>query len=75
MRRLLIVLAAVALLLPGCSTAVVGKPVSEFEDPFKVGGMAATDGPTGLRPDAKAESREVTDTDGGEVTATPPGSR
>ena len=67
LRRLLIVLAAVAVLLPGCATAVVGKPVSEFEDPFKVGGMAATDGPTGLRPDAKAESREVTDTDGGEV--------
>ena len=67
MRRLFLALAAAALLLPACSTAVVGKPVSEFEDPFKVGGMAATDGPTGLRPDAKPESREVTGTDGGEV--------
>ena len=67
MRRLLIALAAVAVLLPGCSTAVVGNPVSEFSDPFKVGGMAATDGPTGLRPDPKAESREVQDSDGGEV--------
>jgi predicted metalloprotease len=38
-----------------------------FADPFKVGGLEAVEGPTGLRPDAKAESREVTDTDGGEV--------
>lgn len=67
MRRLLIALAAVAVLLPGCSTAIVGSPVSEFSDPFKVGGMAATDGPTGLRPDPKAEAREVLDSDGGEV--------
>ena len=67
MRRLLIILAAVAVLLPGCSTAIVGTPVSEFSDPFKVGGMAATDGPTGLRPDAKPEARPVEDSDGGEV--------
>lgn len=67
MRRLLITVIGVAFLLSGCSTAIVGKPVSEFEDPFKVGGMTAVDGPTGLRPDAKAESREVTDTDGSEV--------
>ena len=40
---------------------------AEFSDPFKVGGLEAVDGPTGLRPDAKAESREVTDTDGGEI--------
>lgn len=67
MRRLLIALAAVTALLTGCSTAVVGTPVSEFSDPFKVGGMAATDGPTGLRSDPKAESRTVDDSDGGEV--------
>lgn len=56
-----------AALLAGCSSAVSGKAVSVFADPFKVGGLAAVDGSTGLRPDAKAESREVTDTDGGEV--------
>ncbi|MGI9162306.1 MAG: neutral zinc metallopeptidase [Mycobacterium sp.] len=65
--RLLVAACAVAVLAAACSTAIVGKPVSEFDDPFKVGGLAAVDGPTGLRPDAKAESREVTDTDGGEV--------
>lgn len=56
-----------ALLLDGCGTAVVGTPISVFEDPFKVGGLAAVDGPTGLRSDAKAPSREVTGTDGGEI--------
>ena len=67
MRHLLIALIGVAFVMTGCSTAVVGTPVSEFSDPFKVGGMAATDGPTGLRPDAKAEARPVEDSDGGEV--------
>lgn len=64
--RLLVAVSAVAL-LAGCGTAVSGRAVSVFEDPFKVGGLEASDGPTGLRPDAKAESREVTGTDGGEV--------
>ncbi|CAN5617899.1 zinc metallopeptidase LpqM [soil metagenome] len=50
-----------------CSTTLDGTPVSVFADPFKVAGMAAVDGPTGLRPDAKKESREVDGTDGGEI--------
>ena len=33
-----------------------GKPVSVFADPFKVAGMRAVDGPTGLRPDASENS-------------------
>lgn len=57
----------VATVVASCSSAVSGTPVSVFEDPFKVGGLEAVDGPTGLRPDAKAEAREVTGTDGGEV--------
>lgn len=65
--RLLPAAGAAALLLGGCGTAVVGTPISVFEDPFKVGGLAAVDGPTGLRSDAKAPSREVTGTDGGEI--------
>ncbi len=58
---------AVAAVLAGCGTAVQGTPVSVFADPFKVGGLEAVDGPTGLRPDAKPESRSVTGTDGGEI--------
>ncbi len=68
--RLLVAAAAaatVAATLASCGTAVSGRPVSVYEDPFKVGGLAAVEGPTGLRPNAKPESRTVTDTDGGEV--------
>lgn len=64
--RLLAAAGAVAL-LAGCSSAIAGNPVSVFADPFKVGGLEAVDGPTGLRPDAKPESRTVTGTDGGEI--------
>ena len=64
--RLLVAVCVVAL-LAGCGTAVTGRAVSVFEDPFKVGGLEATDGPTGLRPDAKAESHQVNGTDGGEI--------
>ena len=65
--RLLTAAAGVALLLAGCGAAVEGNPVSVFADPFKVAGLEAVDGPTGLRPNAKAESRTVTDTDGGQI--------
>ena len=65
--RSLLAAAGVAAVVASCSSAIPGRPVSVFEDPFKVGGLEAVDGPTGLRPDAKPESREVTGTDGGEV--------
>ncbi len=55
------------MVLGACGTAIQGNPVSVFSDPFKVAGLEAVDGPTGLRPNAKAESRDVTDTDGGQV--------
>ena len=38
-----------------------------FDDPFHVAGMPATDGPTGLRPDAHAPARVVQGTDNGEI--------
>ena len=59
---------AVALaMLPGCATTVAGKAVSVFDDPFKVGGLQAVDGPSGLRPDAAKPTREVTDGNGGQI--------
>jgi predicted metalloprotease len=64
--RMLAAAGAVAL-LAGCGPAITGTPVSVFADPFKVGGLEAVDGITGLRPDAKPESRTVTGTDGGEI--------
>ncbi|RDH74097.1 peptidase [Mycolicibacterium moriokaense] len=59
--------ACTALLVASCSTTVAGTAVSVFDDPFKVAGMPAVDGPTGLRPDAKAPSRDVENGDGGAV--------
>jgi predicted metalloprotease len=57
--------AGTMLVLAGCSTVIEGKPVSVFDDPFHVAGMAATDGPSGLRPDAKQPDRKVQGGDGG----------
>lgn len=50
-----------------CTSTLQGTPVSVFADPFRVAGMPATDGPTGLRPDASEPTREVVGTDGGET--------
>lgn len=62
------VTATVALLLgTGCSTTLQGNAVSVFDDPFRVAGMPATDGPTGLRPNAEDPTRKVKGTDGGEI--------
>lgn len=62
-----VVLAATSVaLVAACSTTLAGKPVSVFADPFRVAGMPATDGPTGLRPDAAGPTREVVGTDGGD---------
>jgi predicted metalloprotease len=60
---------AVCATLPllSCSTVLDGAPVSVFADPFSVAGMPATDGPSGLRPDAPASSRDVTGADNGEI--------
>jgi predicted metalloprotease len=62
------VLAACAsLVVASCSTTVAGSAVSVFDDPFSVAGMPAVDGPTGLRSDAEAPSRDVEGSDGGEI--------
>jgi predicted metalloprotease len=59
--------ACTALFVASCATTVNGTAVSVFDDPFKVAGMPAVDGPTGLRPDAQEPSRDVENTDGGEI--------
>ncbi|WP_099024518.1 neutral zinc metallopeptidase [Mycolicibacterium palauense] len=65
-RRLLAV-ALAGTALAGCASVVDGKPVSVFADPFKVAGMQAVDGPSGLRPDAPHEFRAVEGTNDGTV--------
>lgn len=52
-----------------CSTTLHGRAVSVFDDPFRVAGMEATDGPTGLRADAAKPTREVAGSDGGDIDA------
>lgn len=49
----------------GCGTTVSGKAVSVFDDPFKVGGLQAVDGSSGLRANAEKPTRQVDGTDGG----------
>ena len=58
---------ASAALITGCTTTLQGSPISVFADPFRVAGMPATDGPTGLRPDAADPGREVVGTDGSQT--------
>lgn len=60
-------LAVPMLLLTSCATTLQGTPVSVFADPFSVAGMPAVNGPTGLRDDAESPSRDVENTDGGQI--------
>ncbi|VEG57040.1 LpqM [Mycolicibacterium aurum] len=61
------VAACTVLIGTACSTTLQGYAVSVFDDPFRVAGMPATDGPTGLRPDAQEPARDVEGTDGGDI--------
>lgn len=60
-----------AVLLPmaaGCAPAVMdGRAASMLYDPDRVGGLQATDGFSGVRPDAPAPTGVVKSTDGGDV--------
>src|ERR1700757_943911 len=60
------VTAIAVLALTGCTDLLAGKPVSIYADPFRVAGLPATDGPSGLRPNAAAPTRKVEDGNGGE---------
>mgnify|MGYP000961055828 CR=1 FL=1 len=56
-----------ALMVTSCTATLQGRAVSVFDDPFRVAGMPATDGPSGLRDDAAAPTRVVQGTDGGDI--------
>lgn len=55
-----------AAVVAGCTDYVPGQAVSMMYDPFYVGGLPVTDGPSGQRPDAVAPSGTVKNTDDGE---------
>ena len=58
---------AAVLAVSGCTERVDGQAVSVFADPFKVAGMPATDGPTGLRENPNPPTRTVEGTDHGQI--------
>ena len=48
-RVMAVIAFAAALVVAGCSTVVDGRALSMLNDPFRVGGLAATNGPSGIR--------------------------
>ena len=59
--------ASVALLIAGCGGLTQGQAVSPLYDPFRVAGLPAEDGPSGIRDDAPDPVGDVENTDDGDV--------
>ncbi|ORW12677.1 neutral zinc metallopeptidase [Mycobacterium lacus] len=58
---------AALLVVAGCTTVVGGRALSILNDPFRVGGLPATNGPSGPRPNAPAPTGTVVNTDNGAI--------
>ncbi len=65
--RAAIACAAAVLFVAGCSTFVEGRALSMLNDPFRVGDLPATDGPSGPRPNAPAPTGKVVNTNNGPI--------
>ena len=65
--RAAIACAWAALLITGCTTFVDGRGVSILNDPFRVAGLPAVDGPSGPRPNGPKPTGTVDNTDGGAI--------
>jgi predicted metalloprotease len=60
--------AGAVLVVAGCSSTVVeGRALSMLNDPFRVGGLPATNGPSGPRPNAPSATGTVVNTDNGPI--------
>lgn len=59
--------AGAALLIAGCGGVTQGQAVSPLYDPFRVAGLPAEDGPSGVRDDAPDPVGDVEDGDGGAI--------
>jgi predicted metalloprotease len=59
--------AGAVLVVAGCSTVVEGSALSMLNDPFRVGGIPATNGPSGPRPNAPTPTGTVVNTDNGPI--------
>src|SRR6201987_4900892 len=55
------------LVVAGCSTFVEGRALSMLNDPFRVGGLPATNGPSGPRSNAPAPTGTVVNTNNGPI--------
>jgi hypothetical protein len=60
-------LAAIVLILSGCTRTVASQPSGGMWSPVRVAGMSIADGPSGLRPDAPLSRIEVSGSGGGPV--------
>jgi predicted metalloprotease len=58
---------AAALAVAGCATFVEGRALSMLNDPFRVGGVLATNGPSGIRSNAPSPTGTVVNTDDGTI--------
>ncbi|NLG55130.1 MAG: metallopeptidase [Rhodococcus sp.] len=58
---------AVALTVAGCASEISGTATSIYDDPFRVAGLPATSGPSGIRPGVPDAVREVKGGDGGPI--------
>jgi predicted metalloprotease len=65
--RAAIACAAATLVVAGCTTFVQGQALSMLNDPFRVGGLQATNGPSGIRPNAPGPTGTVVNTDNGMI--------
>lgn len=65
--RSVLVWAVAVLMVAGCSTLVDGRALSMLNDPFLVGGLPATNGPSGIRPNAPSPTGKVLNTDNGSI--------
>ncbi|HEY1439924.1 MAG TPA: peptidase, partial [Mycobacterium sp.] len=65
--RAAIACAAAILVVAGCTTFVEGRALSMLNDPFRVGGLPATNSPSGIRPNAPSPTGTVVNTDNGTI--------
>jgi predicted metalloprotease len=65
--RAAIACGAALLVVAGCSKFVEGRSLAMLNDPFRVAGLPATNGPSGIRPDAPAPTGTVVNTDNGTI--------
>jgi predicted metalloprotease len=65
--RAAIACAGPVLVVAGCTTFVEGRALSMLNDPFRVGGLPATDGPSGPDPNGPPPTGRVVNTNNGSI--------